>query len=201
MRNKWLILVVLLTACGDASLPFAPRFAGDSIGPTPVAQSADSLVQQVADQQVDSFHNQLPAIAVANTSRDEVVAFAETLLGTPYVYGSTDPKVGFDCSGFITYVFSHFHVSVPRSSVDFTNVGQTVSVSEAKRGDLILFTGTNPNEMGVGHMGLVVSNDGGGLQFIHATSGKAMAVAISPLSEQYKKRFVRITRIFNDSKG
>src|SRR5689334_14173073 len=34
----------------------------------------------------------------------DVVAFAKTLLGTPYVYGSTDPKVGFDCSGFITYV-------------------------------------------------------------------------------------------------
>src|SRR6476619_3619371 len=146
MRNIWLILLVLLTACGDAALPDAPRYAGDSIGPTPIAQTSDTMVQQVADQQVDSFHNQLPALVVGNTSRDEVVSFAETLLGTPYVYGSTDPKVGFDCSGFITYVFNHFHVSVPRSSIDFTNVGKTVPIDEAKRGDLILFTGTDSTE-------------------------------------------------------
>src|SRR5215203_2658797 len=85
-----------------------------------------------------------------------LVNFAETLVGTPYKYASTNPKVGFDCSGFITYVFNHFGINVPRSSIDFTDVGKTINVVNAKRGDLVLFTGTDSTEKFIGHMGLVV---------------------------------------------
>jgi cell wall-associated NlpC family hydrolase len=129
---------------------------------------------------------------------EQVMGFAETLIGTPYVWGSTNPKVGFDCSGFITYVFNHFNISVPRSSVDFTIVGKAIPVEKAKRGDIILFTGTNPMERHVGHMGLVVSNDNE-LKFIHSTSGKAMGVTITPLSDYYKSRFVKTIRIFPEN--
>ncbi len=62
-------------------------------------------------------------INTANTSPAELVKYAETLIGIPYLYGSTDPQKGFDCSGFITYVFNYFNISVPRSSIEFTNVG------------------------------------------------------------------------------
>jgi cell wall-associated NlpC family hydrolase len=125
----------------------------------------------------------------------EVMAFAETLVGVPYVYGSINPKVGFDCSGFITYVFNRFGIQVPRSSIDFTNVGKTIPVETAKRGDIILFTGTNPMEQHVGHMGLIVSNNDT-LRFIHSTSGKAMGVTTTPLSKYYLGRFVKVIRIF-----
>ena len=135
-------------------------------------------------------------IKQATSNRMKSDKFAESLVGTPYVYASTNPGVGFDCSGFITYVFNHFKIAVPRSSVDFTNVGKTVEVKDAKRGDIILFTGTNPLERQVGHMGLVVSNNGDSLSFIHSSSGKAMGVTITPLNDYYKSRFVRITRIF-----
>src|SRR4051794_35118480 len=47
-------------------------------------------------------------IDTRNVQPQEVITFAKTLIGTPYHYASTDPKVGFDCSGFITYVFHHF---------------------------------------------------------------------------------------------
>jgi len=126
---------------------------------------------------------------------EQVMTFAETLIGVPYVYASTDPKVGFDCSGFITYVFNHFNIQVPRSSVDFTNVGKTIPVEQAKRGDIILFTGTDSLETEVGHMGLVVSNTDT-LRFIHSTSGKANGVTVTPLNGYYQKRFVRTLRIF-----
>lgn len=142
------------------------------------------------------------AIDVKNVSPDEVIKFAETLIGTPYVYGSTDPKVGFDCSGFITYVFNHFKIKVPRSSVQFTNVGKTVPIEEAKRGDIILFTDPdfdNTNSTQVGHMGLITTNEKGAISFIHSTSGKAMSVAITPFSDHYKKRFVRVGRIFSQN--
>ena len=138
----------------------------------------------------------ISTIKTGETSPDQLLKFAESLVGVPYVWGSTNPAVGFDCSGFITYVFTHFKIQVPRSSIDFTNVGNTVPFEQAKRGDIILFSGTNSEDTHIGHMGLVVSNEEEGLHFIHATSGKAMSVAITKLNDQYKKRFRRISRIF-----
>src|SRR5687768_13606220 len=72
-----------------------------------------------------------------------LINFAQSLKGTPYRYGCSDPKKGFDCSGFVMYVFKHFQMTVPRSSIDFTKVGKEVELKEALPGDLILFTGTD----------------------------------------------------------
>jgi cell wall-associated NlpC family hydrolase len=126
---------------------------------------------------------------------EELVRFAETLVGTPYRYASTDPNVGFDCSGFITYVFNHFGVAVPRSSIDFTNVGRELPVDSARAGDLILFTGTDSTEELVGHMGIIVSGKDS-IEFIHSTSGKAYGVTITPLNKYYLSRYVKTIRIF-----
>jgi cell wall-associated NlpC family hydrolase len=131
---------------------------------------------------------------------NELVNFAETLIGTPYRYGSTNPAVGFDCSGFITYVFNHFHIKVPRSSIDFTNVGKEIPTQSAKRGDIILFTGTDSTERFVGHMGIIVSNTDT-LKFIHSTSGKQYGVTITPLNKYYQGRFVKTLRVFRQNDG
>jgi cell wall-associated NlpC family hydrolase len=131
-----------------------------------------------------------------NVAPVQVVEFAKTLIGIPYRYGSTDPKVGFDCSGFITHVFNHFEIIVPRSSIDFTGVGKEVSAEGAKPGDLILFTGTDSTEKFVGHMGLIVSNDKGVLNFIHSTSGKKYGVTITEFNGYYKSRYMKTIRIF-----
>lgn len=141
----------------------------------------------------------LPAgqdIDTKNVTPDQVLSFAKTLIGVPYRYGSTDPEVGFDCSGFITYVFNHFGVQVPRSSVEFTNVEQSVPMEASRPGDLILFTGTDSSIRIVGHMGIIVSNNNGNVEFIHSTSGKALGVTITPLSSYYKGRYVKTIRIF-----
>ncbi len=129
------------------------------------------------------------------TTPDSLMAFAEAQIGVPYVYASCDPKVGFDCSGFITYVFSHFNILVPRSSYEFTRLGKTIAFNDAKRGDVILFTGTDRLSNSVGHIGLVTYHGDDVLNFIHATSGKEMAVIVTTFGEKYKKRFVRICRI------
>lgn len=126
----------------------------------------------------------------------DLMAFAEQQIGVPYQYASIDPNVGFDCSGFITYVFNHFRIAVPRSSIDFTNVGKAIPVESAKRGDIVLFTGTDSTEKFVGHMGLITENKDGQLKFIHSTSGKAYGVTITPLNDYYRSRFVKTIRIF-----
>jgi cell wall-associated NlpC family hydrolase len=137
-------------------------------------------------------------IDTKNIHPDDLVRFAETLIGIPYRYGSTNPSVGFDCSGFITYVFNHFHIKVPRSSIDFTNVGKEIPVQSARRGDIILFTGTDSTERFVGHMGIIVSNTDT-LKFIHSTSGKQYGVTITPLNKYYQGRFVKTLRVFKQN--
>ena len=134
---------------------------------------------------------------INSITRQQLVTYAKTLVGIPYLDASVDPTKGFDCSGFITYVFNHFQIAVPRSSVDFSNVGKTIDVLSAKEGDLILFTGTVDFIRIVGHMGIVTENTDT-LRFIHSTSGKAYGVTVSAFTEHYKKRFVKVVRVFSD---
>jgi cell wall-associated NlpC family hydrolase len=138
-------------------------------------------------------------IHTGNATPEQIVSYAETLIGIPYKYASTDPTKGFDCSGFITHVFNHFNINVPRSSVDFTNVLREISVDSSKPGDLILFTGTDSTVRIVGHMGIVVSNLNNQLYFIHSSSGKAKGVTITPLNDYYKGRFVKVIRVFSQN--
>lgn len=135
-------------------------------------------------------------INTGKTTPQELLAFANSLIGTPYRYGSTNPVTGFDCSGFITYVFNHFNIAVPRSSIDFTNYNTQVDLREAKPGDLILFTGTDSTVREVGHMGIINSVNNGKIDFIHSSSGKANGVTITPLNDYYMGRFVKVIRVF-----
>lgn len=159
------------------------------------ANNPDSAITVVAVP--DSFsYNKGQQINTGFILPDSLVAFGRSLIGTPYLYASSDPSKGFDCSGFITYVFNHFNIAVPRSSVDFTNVGEEIPVQVARPGDLILFTGTDSTLRVVGHMGIVESNNADSLFFLHSTSGKAYGVTVSPLKGYYKSRFVKVIRVF-----
>ena len=144
--------------------------------------------------------NHIPAkkINTKNVKADQLVYFAETLIGTPYKYASADKEKGFDCSGFITYVFNHFNISVPRSSVDFTNAGTPIPFLDAKKGDLILFTGSDKTGWIVGHMGIITENNNGKVKFIHSASGNNRGVMISDISPYFFERFVKVIRVFTD---
>ncbi len=136
-------------------------------------------------------------INTKNTDPDAIVRFAETLVGVKYKYGSAVKENGFDCSGLITYVFNHYNISVPRVSKDFTNAGTPVSLDKSRKGDLILFTGTDTAGWIVGHIGIITQNDNGKIKFIHSSSGKSIGVVISDLSKYYAIRFVKVIRVFN----
>ena len=125
-----------------------------------------------------------------------IVEYAKTLIGTPYLYGSVDPAKGLDCSGFITAVSNHFGIEVPRSSVEFANIGTTIETNNSMPGDLILFTGTDTSKHIVGHIGIITDNHDGQVEFIHSSSGKANGVTLSDLSGYYQTRFVKVIRIF-----
>lgn len=166
-------------------------------GTSPSSTQRDSVKSGFSKDTIVKNNLALPtgSIDTKSASPQAVVAFAKTLVGVPYLYGSTDPVKGFDCSGFITHVFNKFNIQVPRSSIDFTLVGKEVSAAEAREGDLILFTGTDSADRFVGHMGIVVSNTDT-LRFIHSTSGRQYGVTITPFSNYYKGRYVKTVRIF-----
>ncbi|MEO6682336.1 MAG: C40 family peptidase [Ginsengibacter sp.] len=139
----------------------------------------------------------VPAITIQtkNTPASEVVKFAETLLGVRYKYGSSDKKNGFDCSGFITYVFNRFDIKVPRISSDFTNAGREILLKDSRPGDLILFTGSDAKSGVVGHMGIITKNNNGWVEFIHASTSRG--VMISGMNSYFIPRYVKTNRIFN----
>lgn len=202
MRPVWAYIAILfcIAACHEDNSSNTEASVGtdaDSIAATQRQQPLDSLL--TFQQRPDSLQYTHPGSARIHTGAvkpEELVAFARTLDSVPYQYASSDPKSGFDCSGFVTYVFNHFGIQVPRSSVDFTNVGKEIDRSKAKAGDLILFTGTDSSVRTVGHMGIVVSASADSLAFIHSSSGKANGVVVTPLNGYYGGRFVKVIRIF-----
>jgi cell wall-associated NlpC family hydrolase len=84
-----------------------------------------------------------------------IVEYAETFLGTPYVWGGTSPN-GFDCSGFTQYVFDYFGVSLPRVSFDQYQAGTPVSEGDLQEADLVFFS---TYEAGASHVGIYVGNN------------------------------------------
>lgn len=167
--------------------------------PASVAAIPQAIPIPVPDTIITKLNKEEPIIRTGSVHPQALVEFAQTLIGTPYLYGSIDPRKGFDCSGFITYVFNHFNVKVPRSSVEFTDVGKDVNYQTSKPGDLILFTGTDSTIRVVGHMGIIVGNENNKIRFIHSTSGKQYGVTITELSPYYMSRFVRVARVFPDN--
>jgi cell wall-associated NlpC family hydrolase len=132
-------------------------------------------------------------ISKYQTLRDSIVTFGMQLLGTPYSDGACGLD-GFDCSGFVYYVFKHFNIQVPRSSSLFENFGETIPIDQAKKGDVIVFL--SPTRSVIGHVGIVTHTNGMETEFIHATSGKEMKVVISSLKQDsYKKRFVKAVNV------
>lgn len=137
---------------------------------------------------------------VANESstaarRAEIVAYAKTLLGTKYCYAGSEPKDGFDCSGFVNYVFKHFGIELPRSSSGFEDVGPALKPEDIQVGDVLVFYGYQDSSS-IGHVGIVCEANGMKSKFIHSSSGKEMAVMISDLgSDAYTKRFYKAVNV------
>ena len=183
--------VIVLTGCVNENDSNSRSLSKDTLAIT--TNNADTSSTDISE--VPGKVNNIEKI-YQKIEPDSLVAFAKTLTGIPYLYASIDPAKGFDCSGFITYVFNHFTITVPRSSVEFTNYGRTIDSNDAKPGDLILFTGTDSTIHAVGHMGIIESKKEGLLYFIHASSGKGKGVVITPFEKYYRSRFVKVIRVF-----
>ncbi|KAF2516339.1 C40 family peptidase [Flavobacterium salilacus subsp. salilacus] len=147
-------------------------------------------------ENIDDENHQMKPLRVINKSRrDSVIAFAEQYLGTKYCYAGNNPKTGFDCSGYVNFVFNHFDIDLPRSSSQFKDLGTALAPEDFREGDVLVFYGYQDNET-IGHVGIVYEASGMDSKFIHASSGSEYAVTISNLgSNAYSRRFYKCINV------
>ena len=141
-----------------------------------------------------------PQKADWESKADTVLKYAMDELGTSYKWGTCKPGECFDCSGFTYYVYNKIGVFCPRTSDGLAKAGTAVSLDECRKGDLMLFRGTNPKDHSVGHVGIVYKKTSDVLEFVHcSSSSKHFGVVITDYhSSGYPKRFIGVKRLIND---
>jgi cell wall-associated NlpC family hydrolase len=151
--------------------------ADDGTLPTPPPADPASDTQPVDPQ--------LPVVAPAPVRTPQfhlpfgtrIVDYAKRFIGTRYTWGGTSPRSGFDCSGFVRFVYGHFGVRLAHSSFAQFTVGRRVARGSLRPGDLVFFDG-------LGHVGIYVGNG----RFIHAPH-TGTRVRIETLAGWYSSRF------------
>jgi cell wall-associated NlpC family hydrolase len=154
------------------------------------AAAPQPLIPELASTGSSSAESAAPTVAEAPAALPSappsryggVVGIAMQYLGTPYVYGGASPS-GFDCSGFIMYVFSQIGVSLPHNAAAQYGYGTPVDRSQLQPGDLVFFNG-------LGHAGIYV----GGGSFIHSPH-TGDVVKISSISGWYASTYVGARRL------
>ena len=117
------------------------------------AQSNNNQQQNNNNQAAQASSQAQQSSTTRTGSGNNVVSYAESFIGVPYVYGGTTPS-GFDCSGFVQYVYNHFGKSLPRTTTQQENCGTQIPVSQAQPGDLYFWG----NKGSAYHVAICVGN-------------------------------------------
>jgi hypothetical protein len=193
MRYVWLTFLTLVA--GILAVVGWQHFH-KPINPALVAPNSALPARTVADStpvaREDAAPGELP-------NADRLIDFAMQQLGSPYTYAGTTPSGGFDCSGFLMYVYGHFGVAVPHSTALLIDAGHSVPRQQARRGDMVIFTGTASTSTTPGHAGIIISEPGEPLRFIHSSSARRESgVKISQVEgTDYERRFMGIRRVLD----
>lgn len=124
----------------------------------------------------------------ASSSGAAVVAKAKSYIGYKYVYGGSSPSTGFDCSGFTSYIYKQFGVSLNRTAAGQYSNGTAVSRANLQPGDLVMF-----GKSGINHVGIYI---GGGM-IVHAENSSTGVTTDTINSGYYNNNYVGARRIFN----
>ena len=145
----------------------SPRFfrGGKSLGTAPSAAALNGTASSGS------------SVSQGSATGAQILAKAQEYLGTPYVYGGASPS-GFDCSGFVYYVYGCFGYSVGRTPAAQNTVGTYVDKASLQPGDIVLFAGTGGS--GITHSGIYAGNG----QFIHSPNSRS-TVSYSDLTSGY----------------
>ena len=127
------------------------------------AEQAESQAAPAVSTEDDAEPTAAPASSsVPQGVGSDAVAIGSNYLGTPYAWGGGAPG-GFDCSGFVSYVYAQMGISLPHQSGDILNSGTVISASEARPGDILWWPG---------HVGIYAGNG----QVLHSTPGPGVSI-------------------------
>ena len=177
-----LLLAVLMGACATTgAVPRPFPVPGGSTGAAPrVPESAPPGAPEAPAAGARGGQGDSNAYAVTGTEL--------ALRGAPYLNGGTDPRHGFDCSGFTQYVFAQHGLSLPRDVRDQFRQGTAVKPEDVKAGDLLFFSTT---AAGPSHVGIALGGD----EFVHAPSSTGV-VRVERLTASYwSQRFLAARRL------
>lgn len=133
--------------------------------PTPVVRRPSPSSSGSSRPNTSGSSNVPPATSYNSSLGSQIVAYAKNFIGVPYVWGGTTPN-GFDCSGYVQYVYRQFGISLPRTTYSQVAMGRSVSRSELQPGDLVFFRSA-------GHVGIYVGNE----MYIHAPqTGRTISI-------------------------
>jgi cell wall-associated NlpC family hydrolase len=173
-----LLLVVALALAVSLVWPIKSRAGGSDQQPAPPDPTPVPVPSPLPLLRTPAaVRKQLRSKQEAPTLGSRMVTFARHLVGVPYSWGGSSPRTGFDCSGFVRYVYGHFGISLAHSSFSDFWRGRHVGRWAMKPGDLVFFDGA-------GHVGIYVGNG----RFIHAPH-TGTVVRISTMAGWYASRF------------
>lgn len=137
-------------------------------------QSEEAVIASIRAQRVPETTTFLPRSKV-----NSIISTAKKYMGTPYVYGGETPK-GFDCSGYLQYVFKQNNIDIPRTADEQYKVGEKVPAAQLQPGDLVFFA---TDLTGISHCGIYLGKN----QFIHASTSRG--VRIDQLDDTYWQKY------------
>lgn len=189
-------LITLLTACAmqpeqtespllTQGFQFDFPIEMSEAGADPEAVTAEPTEQQLPEFADDESY-ELPALA------DSLLERGFTLVGTPYRYGGSSRKTGFDCSGFVSFLFrKEAGIELPRSTREMINLdAPKIERGELEPGDVVFFNNRGRGQ--VSHAGIYIGGD----RFIHSSSSRSGGVRVDSLDDKYwRSSFMQAKRV------
>jgi cell wall-associated NlpC family hydrolase len=156
------------------------------------AEAAKQRIEALARAREEAKKKGL-RFTLSPTQRAQLLADAKYFKGGKYVWGGTTPQ-GFDCSGYVQYLYKKHHINLPRTAWEQSKVGRDVDLDHLQKGDLLFFLTDKKRNIPITHVGIYI----GGGKFIHAAS-KKRGIIISPITHgSYARTFVKAKRIMEN---
>jgi cell wall-associated NlpC family hydrolase len=178
-------ILLLIISTGNFSIARTSNFEN-------IFQIRDTILGQdnILKTNIDSTEISV----IENPLIDSIISFACNYIGTPYKWSGITPA-GFDCSGFIYFVYHNFDINIPRMPKDISNGRDHITLDSIKAGDFVYFKGRDKESDRIGHIALVIEKTENGFKMVHASSRKGIIITNFNDYEYWTSRFLFATRL------